>query len=103
MFRRDTAQDAREAREMAVENRTELRSHVNVCLQNQTRIEGRFTGVENKLDRSDRSFEEFRTQQEGRLGAILEIGRKRYLLTMGAVVPTFLMMAFDLAMKWWGK
>jgi|SRR5580700_1512144 hypothetical protein len=68
MFGRTTADVAREAREMASEVQHDHRSHVAVCLENQRRIEARFSDVVRKLESQDTALAMFKEEQNRRLG-----------------------------------
>lgn len=98
----NAAKLAQEAKDMAAEVRTDHRNHVAVCLDNQRRIETRFTNVEAKLDRQDTEFERFNRDMTVRLDAIKDNDNKRYYAMMTLIVTTVIGIAVQIVFHFIG-
>lgn len=87
---------AQEAKDMAADTKARHESHVQTCLENQRRIESRFTGVETKLDKQDDAFDRFKDEITDRLDAIKENDSKRYIAMMTLIVTTVVGIAIQI-------
>jgi hypothetical protein len=96
-----TADVAREAREMASEVQHDHRSHVAVCLENQRRIEARFSDVVRKLESQDTALAMFKDEQNRRLDAIKESDSKRYVAMMTLIMTTIVGIGVQIVFHFW--
>lgn len=64
--------------------------HVKVCLENQRRIESRFTGVETKLDKQTDDFRSFKDALQIRMDVIKDNDNRRYVAMMRMAVLSLL-------------
>lgn len=79
---------ARDAMDMASKNAIEHENHVAVCLDVARRTEGRFTGIEAKLDRQDAEAAKFREALRSQMEAIKTNDNKRYITMMRMAIST---------------
>ena len=100
MFRSESTL-AQEAKDLAIEGKRGLDNHVAVCLDNQRRIELRFTSLETKLDKQNDTFDRFKDAQLARLDDIKSNDTKRYIAMMGVMATTVLGVATQIIFHFW--
>lgn len=97
----DSDKTAREAKDIATRVERDHQNHVAVCLDNQRRIESRFSGIETKLDRQNDEFAKFKDAQISRLDAIKSNDNKRFVTMMGVMGTTVAGVAVQILFHFW--